>query len=113
MWTAYFRMRPAIFVLHLCEEKSMDQKEIKDTYQQLGKELRELGAGKVILLSSRTDPGSGCIRLEIVAEGIRKKEEVQKRLQDRWPDLQIRLLRMEDITSAGQIEEIENDGIRI
>ena len=42
-----------------------------------------------------------------------KKEEVQKRLQDRWPDLQIRLLRMEDITSAGQIEEIENDGIRI
>ena len=94
MWTAYFRMRSAIFVLHLCEEKSMDQKEIKDTYQQLGKE-------------------SGCIRLEIVAEGIRKKEEVQKRLQDRWPDLQIRLLRMEDITSAGQIEEIENDGIRI
>ena len=66
----------------------------------------------MILLSSRTDPGSGCIRLEIVAEGIRKKEEVQKRLQDRWPDLQIRLLRMEDITSAGQIEEIENDGIR-
>ena len=91
----------------------MDQKEIKDTYQQLGKELRELGAGKVILLSSRTDPGSGGIRLEIVAEGIRKKEEVQTRLQDRWPDLQIRLLRMEDITSAGQIEEIENDGIRI
>ncbi|MGI6011799.1 MAG: hypothetical protein ACOX8H_09940 [Ruminococcus sp.] len=91
----------------------MKNEMIKDTYQQIGRELREWGAEKVILLSSRTDAESGCTKLEIVTEGIYRKSEVQKQLEEKWPKLRIRLLCMEDMTGAEQIAEIENDGIKL
>jgi hypothetical protein len=91
----------------------LERKSIKDIYQQIGKELHGWGAGKVILLSSRTDPESECIRLEIAAEGISGKKEIQKHLEERWPKLQIRIFHMENMKSAEQMAEIENDGIKL
>lgn len=90
------------------------QYEIVDLYREIGRTFHQLGAEKVTLLHSRTNPENvEEIILEIAIEGFVKKEELSVKSRELWPFLKIEFILVNELDDHELVNEIMEDGIII
>lgn len=90
------------------------QYEVVELYREIGREFRQLGAEKVILLHSRTNPEKvEEMILEIAVEGFVEKEKLNVKSKERWPFLTIEIILVNELNNHELENEIMEDGIII
>lgn len=88
--------------------------EVVDLYREIGKEFRSLGAEKVILIQSRTNPeNTEEMFLEVAVEGFVEKELLLRKSQELWPFVSMEVTVLDEISDRECVSEIMEDGIFI
>lgn len=88
--------------------------EVVDLYREIGKEFRSLGAEKVILIQSRTNPGNTEeMFLEVAMEGFVEKELLLRKSQELWPFVSMEVTVLDEMSDRECVSEIMEDGIFI
>lgn len=88
--------------------------EVVDLYREIGKEFRSLGAEKVILIQSRTNPeNTEEMFLEVAVEGFVEKELLLRKSQELWPFVSMEVIVLDEMSDRECVSEIMEDGIFI
>lgn len=88
--------------------------EVVDLYREIGKEFRNLGAEKVILIQSRTNPeNTEEMFLEVAVEGFVEKELLLRKSQEFWPFVSMEVTILDEMSDRECVSEIMEDGIFI
>lgn len=88
----------------------MNYQEITELYRQIGRELHEQGAEKVILVNAKAHVNDHHdMTLEIVLDGVDESEKFQTLCEELWPNVKIQLLFADK--EQNRISDYIEDGI--
>ena len=88
----------------------MQEYDVAEVYRQIGTIFRENGAERVILLRSRKHTKGRGMSLELAADGWLDQSSVQSKCQRLWPDIDMKILDLNE-ADAEFMNEVLEDGI--
>lgn len=85
---------------------------IENLYRAIGKTLHELGSYRAVLIHSKATPDASCeMHLEIAVDGAIDISHADKICREKWPNIHIQLLDLNDYDNIELITEVIEDGI--
>lgn len=83
-------------------------------YRTIGKILHELGAYRAVIISSKATPNTFYeMDLEIAVDGEIDIDYAYKICAEKWPNIYIRLLNLNDYVDINLMNEVIEDGIKL
>ena len=83
-------------------------------YREIGKTLHSLGAQRVVLLNSKvTKESPAAMSLEIAVDGIINIKEAQKQCLEKFSNIVIKFIDLNDFSNASVMMEVIEDGIQL
>ena len=83
-------------------------------YREIGKTLHSLGAQRVVLLNSKVTKESPVeMSLEIVVDGIINIKKAQKQCLEKFSNIVIKFIDLNDFSNASVMMEVIEDGIQL
>lgn len=99
---------------------------VTDLYREIGRIFREYGADKVILIKAKNrienDTNDNLsnfgfkeiwknMSLEIAADNLHDKEQLEKKCSELWPGLEVLILNLDEDANLNLMDEVMEDGI--
>ena len=88
--------------------------ETVNIYRAIGKTLHELGAYRAVIVNSKANPNAFFeMDLEIAVDGAIDIGYADKLCKEKWPNIHIELLDLNDYGNIHLMNEVIEDGIKI
>ena len=88
--------------------------EMVELYRAIGKTLHELGAYRAVIIRAKATPNTSYeMNLEIAVDGAIDVRYADKICAEKWPNMCIRLLDLNDYDNIELMNEVIEDGIKI
>ena len=89
--------------------------EIVNIYREIGNTLHDLGAYRVVLISAKASSKNSPekMNLEIAVDGSIDVAHASKLCMEKWDNLQITLLDLNDYSDITLMQEVIEDGIKL
>lgn len=88
--------------------------EMVELYRAIGKMLHELGAYRAVIIRAKATPNTSYeMNLEIAVDGAIDVRYADKICAEKWPNMCIRLLDLNDYDNIELMNEVIEDGIKL
>ena len=88
--------------------------EMVELYRAIGKTLHELGAYRAVIIRAKATPNTSYeMNLEIAVDGAIDVRYADKICAEKWPNMCIRLLDLNDYDNIELMTEVIEDGIKL
>lgn len=81
---------------------------VLELYREIGRTFHGAGADRVVLLRARNQKS---ISLEIAVDGFFDKKKLQDACEEKWPEVAVRILDLNEDENLDLMDEIMEDGI--